>query len=700
MKNLSGRWVAAALIAPVLMVVAMIVMTGAPPEAASTGTGKGTVEIAFIAPTITNGTAFQRILLNVVAVRVNPSTDKNVSEFDTKWRTIPAPAGVGSTNPLGTLSTNQNFGGNFGPNGNVVGIGQGRSEVQIELNRMRTQAVVMNSASIRVGTYHVIELVLDSQNPGTLVPLCGGSTPRGEGCKDYTAQFAPAFSGMIRFFSSGGFDLSSKALVPLVLTIDPGPLAPPVTSKDPILIAPTIAMATFSPLPPAITGLGQITGKVTGAATSNQMVIAELTGTNQIIASFVTDSSGNYTFALPASTAGTLYDLYTSVRQRSIAVKSSVTVTAGQSTTVNFTVSKKGPQAVTGKVLDACNGNPVQAATLKLFLPDPAIAPAGGCAVTPPSENPPVGCVEVATAQTDETGTYPLPGSAKVPAAFSMIPTGSTYTMTIDASGYNPGTLTVKTVSTVLKCPASGFANNACSVSLERGEFGTSVTLSSPNTTGAPINVLIMAEDTGTNKLESLALATVPAGAAESAPISVLVPDNAAPLNPVAAFDLFATVQDTFAGVPDVNSGHVIEVQSDVTGSPKCPASPVMIPAFSGFACAGHGSGTGTITSFDENTLVLLASHGVDLMQIPVGPPGAENAGTFNFCAPAGSGAGYTIQKAEASTEPGGQPNPVGAPAGIALAVPVTIPTPCNGICGSTSTTCLLCTGTNSLNLP
>jgi hypothetical protein len=34
------------------------------------------------------------------------------------------------------------------------------------------------------------------------------------------------------------------------------------------------------------------------------------------------------------------------------------------------------------------------------------------------------------------------------------------------------------------------------------------------------------------------------------------------------------------------------------------------------------------------------------------------------------------------------------------LAAPVPIPTPCNGICGSTSTACLLCTGTNSLNLP
>jgi hypothetical protein len=309
----------------------------------------------------------------------------------------------------------------------------------------------------------------------------------------------------------------------------------------------------------------------------------------------------------------------------------------------------------------------------------------------------------VATAQSDETGAYPLPGNATSPPAFNMIPSGATYTMTIDASGYNPGTLTVKTVNTSLKCPASGFANNACSVSLERGELSSTVTLSSANTTGAPINVLIMAEDHGTNKLASIAMATVPAGAADSAPVSVLVPDTTAALNPVATFDLFATVQDSFAGVPDKNSGHVIEVQSDITGSPKCPATPVAFPAFSGFACAGHGSGTGVITSFDANTLVLLASHGVDLMQIPVAPPGATTAGTFNFCAPApapGGDPAYTLQKAEASTEPGGQPSPVGAPAGIALATPVPIPSPCNGICGSTSTTCLLCTGTNSLNLP
>jgi len=36
------------------------------------------------------------MLLNVIGVRVNPSSDANVSEFDGRWQIIPAPAGVGN----------------------------------------------------------------------------------------------------------------------------------------------------------------------------------------------------------------------------------------------------------------------------------------------------------------------------------------------------------------------------------------------------------------------------------------------------------------------------------------------------------------------------------------------------------------------------------------------------------------------------
>ena len=55
------------------------------------------------------------------------------SDADSKWQTIPVPAGVGASSGVGTVQTGANFGGNFGPNGSVIGIGEGRSEIQVDM---------------------------------------------------------------------------------------------------------------------------------------------------------------------------------------------------------------------------------------------------------------------------------------------------------------------------------------------------------------------------------------------------------------------------------------------------------------------------------------------------------------------------------------------------------------------------------------
>ena len=134
MKQLSSQRVAVTLLGPVLLIFALLFLSGSPPRAATGTSTKGTVEVGFTS-TISlpnSGQLFQRILLNVVSVRVNPATAVTVAEDDPRWEVVPAPAGVGAFSSSGIVSTAISTGGNFGPNGGVVEVGQGRSEMVLD----------------------------------------------------------------------------------------------------------------------------------------------------------------------------------------------------------------------------------------------------------------------------------------------------------------------------------------------------------------------------------------------------------------------------------------------------------------------------------------------------------------------------------------------------------------------------------------
>jgi len=329
-----------------------------------------------------------------------------------------------------------------------------------------------------------------------------------------------------------------------------------------------------------------------------------------------------------------------------------------------------------------------------MLMPDPSITPTPDCTASPP-----IGCVVIGSATTDEVGHYPFPGNGQVPAPFSITPTGQSYTVNVSASGYNPGQLTVSPVGGQLGCPTSGFPSNACSIDLERGEVEATVALPAANNTGAALNVLIMAEQSGTNNVQSVGMATIQPGSAQSASVPIFVPDNSAPLKPLASLDFFGTVQDLFGttsnAAPEKDSGHSIAFVAGVGGSGKCPATPAAV-TLTGFSCTGHGSVAGTVAGSDANTVVVLASSGVQLMQQSVASSGT-NAGQFAFCAPADPAAAYTLQRFEA--QPDGSLAPAGTAAAVALPTPVAIPTPCSGICGNTSSGCSLCSGLTNANL-
>lgn len=697
MKQLGSRGVAVTLLAPVLLTFALLFVSGSPPRAA-TGTTKGVVQVGFTS-TISlpnSGQLFQRILLNVIAVRLNPATAATVAEDDPRWQTIPAPAGVGAFASSGIISTSVSTGGNFGPGGGVVEVGQGRSELQVELNLLQNQAQILNSAKVTAQTYHHIELLLDPATPGNFVSLCGQATPRGEGCIVYPAVLATPTSPIL-VQGTVNFEVSRGATVPLVLNIDPGIQGVPISSTDSVTINPTITVVPNQSIGgvPGNPEFGLVLGTVTNPG-KNETVTAELTGTNQIVASVATQSSGSYVLNLPAAPGGTTYDLYASAKGRTTEVVSGVTLLPGQQAAkapVNFSPATVPSQSVSGRVLDTCTAAPIPAATLQMLVPDPSISPTPDCTASPPT-----GCVVIGSATTDEIGHYPLPGNGQVPAPFSITPSGQSYALNVSASGYNPGQLAVSPVDGQLGCPTSGFPNNECSIRLERGEIDATVALPSTNT-GPTLNVLVVAEQSGTNNVEGVGMATIPSGSAQSAPVPIFVPDNSAPLKPIGSLDFFATAQDLFGtstnAAPEKDSGHSIDVAAAVGGSSKCPTTPGTV-TLTGFSCVGHGSVAGTVAGPDANTVVVLANDGVQLMQQAVASTGA-NAGQFAFCAPADPAAAYTLQRFE--TQPDGSLAPAGTPTAVTLPTPVAIPTPCGGICGNTSSSCSLCSGLTNANL-
>ncbi len=644
----------------------------------SAGAVTGTVVVAFTSTASPSSPLFQSMLLNVIGVRLNPATGA-VSESDKRWQQIPAPGGaVGLPTP-----------------------GQAQTELQIDLGSTQDLAQVLNAAKLPAKAYSHIELVLDPQNPGDFVPLCGNAQPRGEGCIVYQAKLLNT-NIPIQVQGAVSFTITKNTTIPLVLNIDPGIAGVPTDSAGSVIIDPVITEVpnqTFS----GVVGNPQM-ALVSGTVKKpggKQVVRAQLTGTSQVVASVATQTDGAYALNLPATAAGTTYDLVTFGNGREFAVKSAVTVFPGQNTILNFTPAVHGQIEIGGKVFDACTGAGLEGATLEMLLPDPAITPAPDCTASAPAT--PAGCVVVATAQSTAGGTYPAPSTTvKAIPQFKQIPTGIDYTIKVSSSGYNDGNIALLNSGGTLRCSQSGFKNAACNINLEHGEIDAVVSLGAANT-GPPLNAMVVAEQSGTNDLVGMATATIPTGAAESAPVPVFVPDTTATVNPIATIDFFASVQDSFgtatSATPEKATGHTIAVAAAVPGSGKCPLQANVTPAsivLAGAGCVGHGSVEGTVGTVDSNTVVVLATHGVQVMQTGV-PTGTMTPGEFSFCAPADLSAAYTLGHFE--RQPDGSLTPVSSVA-TTLAGPTTIAAPCSGICGNTAGSCLLCTGVSNASLP
>ena len=687
MKYLSGRWLWSVLFAAVLSMLWRPDAAGAFPT--------GTVELFFhaVGPFGQNGLSsangvpiaslYQRVLLNILSVRLTPSSDLTLSNADPSWVTIPVPAASGSTLPTEFITTSENFGSSS------TLLTAATSELQLDMIPLQNLPLLFNAVSVPANSFAQIELVLDSTTPGYVVPLCPTSVPAGEGCVTYAGNLAS--QTLLRALFTTPFAVPSGTVQPLVANLFVSVGGPP--NADPtsttVFIAPVIsAQGNQNAETNQSSVLGVIAGTVENFDVNTTTVTAESAGTNQIVAATHLNSNGAFELSLPALAPpnSTLYDVYVSGNGAYV-VRSRVAVSAGTATSLG-TLAVPGAAfgSITGFISDGCNGSAVQAATLELLVPDtsaPGSATSCDLTGTPPAI--PSNCVAVATGVSDDQGHYPLPHTAFASVPLSLPPGVPHYDIKVRASGYN--TTVPQVLPGTLSCPTSRFPNS-CSFALEHGYLSGAIQLSGPNGTGNRLNALVMAEDSGTDKIENVTLSTIGPGAA-SGGFVMPVPDAAPSSEAVAVSDLdvFASVQGLFQGFPQTNSGNLIGTAARV-GAPAADCSTLTVAALSPMDCAGLGSVYGSVTNASPSTTsVRLSKDGVQIMETEPNSIGVAPGNVYNFCAPSDS---YVLTHYESGVAQSSVP--------VTLTKPTVVSSPCSSICqdGNAAGTCLLCQPTTA----
>ena len=687
MKQLSSWRAAIALLVPVLMFLAVLASVGTGHSQVSGPAGTILIALTGAPPTPNLYTpGFSSLTFNILAVKLNPSTDPNIfqNQGDANWTTIPVAPGVGLNNTgtvdvytqLATLFNLGSSGFNSFGSPNPAGAGTGPSELQVDINQIQTTPLLFNSMLVPANTYHAIELVLDGSNAGTVVPICL-ETPQSmlEGCIASQISLVDP-SAYLTASSTDGISVPLNGLATLVINITP------VTAPSTFPGRPSFSGGyyEFSPSITLLPVTPNFLGLVTGPAAGATKVAAELASTGQVVAT-TTLGGGQYQLPLPASVNGTLYDLVASGPGFAYGFAHNVLVKRSQVKSVPLGAAPAGQIALTGKVTDGCSGTPLQGATLQI------VAPAAGSGADCTQVPTPAACVVLASANSDDTGAYPTLASNFVVPDFNAVPNGS-YTMVVTDAGYD-------TVASSLSVSGGGACSagtgGGCSFALGRSTIEGLVTISPPVPSPRALNVLVTAEDHGTHRIENVALATVPVGSS-AAPFTMFVPEQ----SNVASLDLYATVSDYFNGLPEKGSGHTIAVLSALAPASRCGTAAIH-PTLS-MQCAGHGSIMGSTTPFDDGTSIVLSKNGVQLMSTGVGPSNGTVPGQFSVCAPADP-APYQLQRFEANP-PAAQPSPVGTPVPELMKPPLQVGQPCNSICGTGSGQCLVCVNNNGVKVP
>ncbi len=690
MKDLFVHRVARGPIVSLITVICVLLGGAGPPRAGKSAQ----VEVGFVGvpPSSGSGTPiYQNVLLNVRSIRVNPNV--NAAPGNSRWQSIPVPPAIG-------------------------GNGQ-NADLQIDLNTSQNIPQIFNTAGVQPGTYRIAELLLDSANPGSIVPNCPKAPPLGannDGCINYPIQLA-ANTNVITVSNASGLISPSKGTVtPLILQVSMAINSAPTTPGGAYTV--TITLATLP-----INMLGTVTGSVkvnagTGSGSSptgkllKLAVTAEAIGTNTPIASALV-KNGVYTLALPAAGGpaapgfGTLYDLAVAGGADTYSADRLVPLYPGQKIDDSFTVT--GGQKlgnITGTITDNCVATKtIAGATLQLLIPPNSItSPSATFCLDTPEQ-----CVTVATAYTDNAGNFPLPGTLSTPPQFANVPPApkanlnGAYAMEITAPGYDPLIVQAKPSSGTSKkgggtcAPKDSPAKTtftACNLALNTGYINGTIPIIPPNP-GQTTMVQVFAEDAGTNNIVSALSSPVIVRSSNKGSVgfTLNVPTALLPLTSLRKFDLFAATVDNYQGVSDPYPGHTIAVLSDVPGpaAPSAPGACNIAPAAflpdQTITCVGHGSVAGLVGNADLGTSVVLSKQaGVDLLgnplyvqitntQVQNQSPNTGPNNLYSFCAPADT---YWLQTVQMPA-PSPDETPLVAPTPEPMAMPtisVIIPTP------------------------
>ncbi|HVN89848.1 MAG TPA: hypothetical protein VMT61_08540 [Candidatus Binataceae bacterium] len=579
MKHLSSRWAVAVLLVPVALVLSILMAGWVDPPLASSSNGKGYVQVAFTGAISGENLAnpfpnFQSVLLNVIAVRFNPTTNMSLADNDSSWATVTV--APGATN--GAAYTTFSFGGNFGPNGNSIGIGQARSVMQLDMAQLQNNLTVFNTAKIKAQDYYQVELLLNNP-PATLVPLCGNTTnANGEGCITYPTSLSgvssiryPAFGSPTANTSDKLYSIGRSGVQLVPIAINAIPLGAPISSTDTLPfsaeICPIKALPNSNPIPgvcvfsPGLVPVAPpsnstevaavVSGQIFGSTNKGQ-VNAEISGTGTVLSTGIVDNSSdhNYFMMVPAGT----YDLVASSGgSRSFDAQSHVVLDRkrGDQYVINFHLEQEATRGIGGIVADACNGTGISGAEVEIYGPPSAVdnipcSPSPTSVATPtpppqcnaqcdqfaPSGAPQDGCVVLGISSTNNLGQYPFSPSGGAPTAFSALPhiksskSGgpSGYAMKATASGYNGRLLGVRNLNSTFKCDGSGYKDNDCSFSLQHGTLQVNVD-AGQKVQNNPLNVLVNVEDQGSFNGEGVALTSIPVGQQSNpAPLPITVP--------------------------------------------------------------------------------------------------------------------------------------------------------------------------------
>jgi hypothetical protein len=648
-----------ALLAPLVLIFTAVIMPLGCSSSFNTGTGgtpqptEGSVEVGLVdAPS----SAFQSILLNVVAIRLNPAA--NATSSNNNWVVVPVPSNVAGA---GGMSTSNLTGGGFFFNQSGIA-GPGRSEIQIDLNTLQDNVQIFNIFKIPAQTYRTVQLLLDQNTPANVVPNCANGVPLHEGCVSYAAALASPYA----LSTSTTVPIAKHALTPLIIEVNPGVPVPPPTNGGKYGFSPVISV-----LPNSAGSVGAkmalVSGTVSGILGTYPRVSAVLPGTSTIVASAPVRSDGSYSFQLPVSAEGTTYNLFAFGNGSSYDVAPPLALTRGQQATVDFKITNEVVGSLGGTVTDACTKNPVSAATIALMT-----SPGGStdCVTNPEA------CTIVTTTSTDPSGFYPQPTRSNSPNPFKNIPSAAngTYALQVTAAGYDPVLTELDVDNGKVSCP--NLPGGVCNFAMTTAYIKGTVSLGNPVPPGTTTEVQVFAEDPATNTIVSALPFPVSIAPCTNAPCSAAFTLNV-PTSP-ATFDLFATTMDLFNGVPNQYSGHTIGTLQSVP-STACPGPTQPSVAIPVLTCTGHGSVSGVVNPpYDSGTSVVMLKDGVQIQQTSVGPSGSDSAGAFSFCAPADT---YQLQRFEADT-------PQGQPTTVTLPQPAPTSSPCPSICSFSNGTC------------